>query len=133
MKKRRLTWRGNIRAQEQADAAWLKLKDGQRAKAKKRKRRKPTVFRGTYYEYLDSARWRRKRQKAFRHYGRKCCRCGATADLHVHHRHYRTLFRESVLDLEVLCGGCHRNAHEGAVAGIFDPMTTTFLNLAKSF
>jgi 5-methylcytosine-specific restriction endonuclease McrA len=100
-------------------------------KPPKRTRQKPPAFAGTYREYIDSPQWAKKKRKAKKFYGGKCCRCGATRDLQVHHRHYRTLFRESMKDLEVLCGGCHANEHEGTKFGAMDPMTAEFVAMAR--
>ena len=86
------------------------------------------VFRGTYHDYLKSPQWKKKRRKAHKHYRGRCTICGSTNSLQVHHRHYRTLFRESMADLDLLCGGCHQNHHESDGKAC-DPMTREFLSL----
>ena len=96
-------------------AFWDRYAYRRRAKVVKRERKKrkhaPLKFAGTYLEYLQSHQWQSKRKAAFARYGKKCCRCGATKRLNVHHRNYGTLFNESVADLEVLCEPCHAKEH----------------------
>lgn len=120
------------RRRKQIEKRQTKKVKGKRVQPKPSCQPRRTFF-GTYHQYLESPQWAKKRRKAFKHYGKKCCRCGATGRLQIHHRHYRTLYRETVLDLEVLCGGCHENEHEGKVAGVTDPMTREFLAIAASF
>lgn len=86
------------------------------------------VFVGTYVAYLKSPQWARKRRKVRQHYGNRCTVCGSTHNLQVHHRHYRTLFREAMTDLDLLCCGCHQNHHE-TDGKAMDPMTREFLAL----
>jgi 5-methylcytosine-specific restriction endonuclease McrA len=64
-------------------------------------------FNDGYQEYIRSPEWRAKRAAAFAHYGRRCQRCGAERDLQIHHRTYARFRRETMGDLEVLCGDCH--------------------------
>lgn len=105
---------------------------GRYSKKKKKKPRRSGVFVGTYHDYLQSRQWAKKRRKALRHYGHKCATCGSGDNIHVHHRHYKTLFQESVLDLELLCAGCHANLHEQDEKCL-DPLTAEFVNLVRSF
>jgi 5-methylcytosine-specific restriction endonuclease McrA len=115
MAQTKLRWSGSRRAQAEAEHAYAKLKPKQpkatAAKPKRRKRKRPEKWTGTLRAYLKTARWQRKRQAAFDHYGQECGRCGSTRDLDVHHRHYRRLGREKMKDLEVLCSECHLAAH----------------------
>lgn len=130
VKEPRLSWGGSQRAQAEADAAFLAARKSPAAKPKRQHRNRGSrgQFVGTYRDYLKSPQWRRKRRKALRHYGRRCTVCGATERLQVHHRHYRTLFRESMADLDLLCDGCHSNHHESDGKAC-DPMTREFLSL----
>lgn len=64
-----------------------------------------------YDSYLNSAKWKAKREEAFAFYGRKCQACGAMSSLHVHHVTYETRGRERMLDLRVLCSFCHDAVH----------------------
>lgn len=137
----RLTWGGNQEAQRQADEAYNKLRPKRTSakarrlkkqeavknqKTESRKKASAGIFRGTYRDYLKSPQWAKKRQKAFRYHGRKCNICGRTENLQVDHLHYRTLFREAMTDLQILCRGCHENKHEDE-KGCADPMTKEFL------
>ena len=64
-----------------------------------------------YARYIRSKAWQEKRREALSHYGHRCARCGRTADLQVHHLHYRTLGNEKMADLVVCCRGCHFKTH----------------------
>ena len=45
---------------------------------------------------------------------RSCALCNVRKNLAVHHRHYRSLFREHLLrDVVVLCQKCHGRYHRG--------------------
>ena len=71
-----------------------------------------TFVRPKYHEYIESAEWRRKRLAAIRKAKGCCATCGATEDLQVHHLHYKSLGREKLRDLQVLCVSCHSLEHE---------------------
>ncbi len=139
MTETRLRWAGNIHAQEQADSACAKLKPKKKKLSSKQRRRAKRKERETAYKhspkkvksydaYLASKHWKHTRQRALRHY-RECEICGETTGLHVHHKHYKSLGKEVMEDLQVLCVGCHENRHEGEVFGVFDPMTRAFLEI----
>jgi 5-methylcytosine-specific restriction endonuclease McrA len=83
----------------------------------------------SYREYIHSKQWARKRQQAFLHHGKKCAICGTVQDLQVHHLHYRSLYRERMADLQVLCERCHANEHEGKHGWIADPITREYLKM----
>lgn len=80
-----------------------------KANPKKRKRKGFVVPK--YKEYLRSHKWMRKRKKMLALCGSQCENCGNTKRLQVHHLHYRTLGRESVNDLKLLCDSCHKKEH----------------------
>jgi 5-methylcytosine-specific restriction endonuclease McrA len=63
-----------------------------------------------YREYLQSLRWLATRDAALARACHKCQRCGATKNLEVHHKHYKSLGQEKPEDLEVLCIPCHDEA-----------------------
>ena len=119
----RLRWIGNQEAQKEADEAFAKLRDKPKKKkrsteARRRKQRLRNEKRGRvqYREYIPSKKWKRKRKKAFEHYGRVCAICGATdVMLYVHHRTYRNLGHEPMEDLQILCLHCHEDQHEDKV------------------
>ncbi len=80
----------------------------------------------TYRQYLQTDHWQAKRKEALQHFHSRCAVCAATEQLEVHHKNYSNPFAERMMDLEVLCRGCHENTHEGTKAGVYDPMTRAF-------
>jgi hypothetical protein len=66
-----------------------------------------------YKAYLQSGHWRNLRQQAFDLWGRKCFKCGAEKELHVHHLNYGNgdLHAVKVADLRPVCEPCHRVIH----------------------
>lgn len=116
-------WAGSIEAQRQADEAYRKLRPNREVTKvhkrknktcrRKKKRRLPKSIRGmNYREYINSPHWKKKRAEFIESVGGRCERCGSTKQLQVHHKHYRTLKRESKEDVEVLCKECHELEHE---------------------
>jgi len=66
-----------------------------------------------YSKYLASEEWRNKRAFALYKADYTCHRCGRRNNpLEVHHKHYNTLYRERLGDVEVLCVSCHPGADE---------------------
>lgn len=70
----------------------------------------PATPRPDYYAYLESEQWRILRHRKFIQQGARCERCGELGR-DVHHKHYRTLGRENLSDLELLCRPCHEQEH----------------------
>lgn len=68
-----------------------------------------------YREYLKTKHWKQTRRKRIRKSRYRCDRCGARGRLQVHHKHYRSLGREVMVDLETLCVPCHQGKHEGLI------------------
>lgn len=78
----------------------------------------------SYYSYLHSEKWRKKRnlvyERALRNANSKnpygiCEKCGFKPDtdcLQVHHKNYLTLYAERLEDLILLCDSCHRAEHQ---------------------
>lgn len=64
-----------------------------------------------YQEYLETAHWKRTRDAALKHHGERCQKCGTGRELQVHHVSYNRRGSEKMVDLAVLCGGCHAEAH----------------------
>lgn len=67
-----------------------------------------------YRSYIASREWEIKARAVKQGAGWKCELCGRTGDkknIHVHHRHYKTLYQERRQDLEVLCSTCHSRRH----------------------
>jgi hypothetical protein len=68
-----------------------------------------------YREYIQSDEWREFRRQVLEECN-VCFRCSIPRwlaeiiydqDLHLHHRHYRSIGNEKLEDLEVLCRRCH--------------------------
>lgn len=70
-----------------------------------------------YHTYIRSHAWRTKAKDLKVAAGWRCQRCGAQHglgnQLHIHHLSYANLGRETAADVTVLCGPCHKLAHEG--------------------
>lgn len=74
-----------------------------------------TVDRSGYQTYIRSPAWRRVRQRFIASKLPKVCHgCGedwGTGD-HLHHRTYKNLGNERLIDLVPLCAPCHDAVHE---------------------
>lgn len=69
-------------------------------------------YRLDYKEYILGEEWNKKRKLAFKLFKRECQRCGATRQLHVHHKTYERFKDENVeTDLSILCKKCHKLYH----------------------
>ena len=69
--------------------------------------------RGDRSKYEKSEHFGRVKNGALGVY-RSCVLCNARKNLAVHHRHYRSLFREHLFrDVVVLCQTCHGRYHRG--------------------
>lgn len=76
---------------------------------------------GSYREYLSSDHWKstRKRYYASRLYTGRCCGCGChDRPLEIHHRTYKRLGAEWLMDLMALCRECHQMAHDIEGSGV---------------
>nr|BDD44986.1 hypothetical protein 7 [Spirochaetaceae bacterium] len=67
-----------------------------------------------YQEYLESDKWKARRERALERAGQKCQVCASIEKLEVHHNSYENLGNEKDEDLVVLCGRCHRLHHIAA-------------------
>lgn len=121
-------------ARKAARKAW-KIERAERAEIERRKakQRQRELRCMPYQEYLQTNHWRRVKQAALERSGFECSICGCDHSLQVHHKTYKRKGREKLKDLQVLCGGCHQNMHEGEKPFCFDPLTRAFINLVKSF
>lgn len=81
------------------------------ATKKKHVRKEPVNKNIPYSEYLKSEHWQKTRARKLRRANYKCERCLNRA-WQVHHKHYKTLWRECDSDLEAICGECHKSEHE---------------------
>ncbi len=98
-------------------------------KKNRRKKKQKSFVRPDYYEYIKSDEWQEVRKRALEHYNWRCCICRNVDDLHVHHLHYKTLGREKLCDLRVLCKDCHKKIHENKVVVISHRITRILLGL----
>lgn len=64
-----------------------------------------------YQKYLTSKKWRSTRKMMLIIAEYKCQHCGSEENLEIHHKHYKTLFKEKYKDLIVLCRTCHEKQH----------------------
>lgn len=70
--------------------------------------------------YLTSEYWKNKRKQILEYYKSKCCLCGTTEDLNIHHLYYN-IDENTAIDewegkedekgLVVLCKNCHKHIH----------------------
>jgi hypothetical protein len=88
--------------------------DGKRRPPKKVRRLLAEKRPMPYKEYLLTKWWRQRRTKKLRNTRGKCERCGGHAT-QVHHKHYRSLWKEKDKDLESICEPCHKRHHEALV------------------
>lgn len=76
-----------------------------------------------YLRYLQSDHWQRKKAKFFASkpiqklkaaHGRYVCEACKSDEfpLHVHHRTYKRLYNEWIMDLVLLCSECHELLHK---------------------
>jgi hypothetical protein len=68
-------------------------------------------WRRPYWDVLKSERWKQLRAGIIAETGGRCEVCGYLGRnrLHLYHRHYRTLGRETRRDVELLCAWCHNS------------------------
>lgn len=79
--------------------------------ARQRKKRPDKATRQKQYgEYLESDRWKEKRDRIMQKAGGKCRFCGKPAK-HVHHETYKRRGREKDVDLTAVCDHCHAMLH----------------------
>lgn len=94
---------------------WLRNRGGKRKRRKKRNVNKPILppkYWRSYKEYLQSEWWKKKKFKKLKSVGFRCQQCSAKRELQTHHLHYKSLGRERLEDLRVLCKACHYKEHE---------------------
>jgi hypothetical protein len=66
-----------------------------------------------YNDYLLTEHWKHFIKEAIKHYRYKCTLCNAKdVVLHVHHKTYENLARETFNDVIVLCADCHKMVHK---------------------
>lgn len=73
-----------------------------------------TVSRAEYRDYIQSPAWRATRQRYFTsRMPQACYVCGTPRKpgMHLHHRTYKNLGAERLMDLVPVCPGCHELIH----------------------
>lgn len=68
-----------------------------------------------YAEYIQSSAWRAKREKYWASKMPKDCYCCGKprhAGMHLHHRTYKNLGNERLMDLVPVCQSCHDRIHQ---------------------
>jgi 5-methylcytosine-specific restriction endonuclease McrA len=65
----------------------------------------------SYIEYLESANWKKLREKVLERDGHRCAKCGKPDRLQAHHRTYDRVREENLDDLITLCRTCHAAVH----------------------
>ncbi len=66
-----------------------------------------------YYNYIQSNKWKNKRQDYYKYQKGKCSGCKTNIDKYfeLHHNSYKRLGKEKQGDLKALCELCHRYIH----------------------
>tara|TARA_R110000868_G_scaffold33215_2_gene120832 strand:+ start:7392 stop:7985 length:594 start_codon:yes stop_codon:yes gene_type:complete len=71
-----------------------------------------------YHKYLKSAEWKIIRDKVIERDNGICLYCKTKPAQEVHHKHYRTIYKEKIDDLESVCSDCHRAIHKSVFAEV---------------
>lgn len=88
----------------------------------------------TYREYLASDHWKELRARYYARYPRQCKACGATRDIQLHHRTYKRLGKEWLMDLVPLCAEHHKALHDAEpdMRGMWQKTRRFYRETAKS-
>jgi 5-methylcytosine-specific restriction endonuclease McrA len=80
--------------------------------AREQRRNRRRRWRQDYWDVLKSERWKQLRADIISERKGRCEICGHLGRnrLHLHHKHYRTVGRETRGDVELLCKQCHEKA-----------------------
>lgn len=65
-----------------------------------------------HQEYINSPKWKAKRQMVLERDNFRCRKCGTGKNLDVHHITYEHIGNEPLDDLVTLCRNCHENVHK---------------------
>lgn len=60
-----------------------------------------------YTRYINSREWKLKRREVLKRDNHQCQTCLAIDNLEVHHKTYKRLGNENLIDLITLCSSCH--------------------------
>ena len=74
---------------------------------------KKHYYKETYYNYLKSDEWKKKRLERLKIDKFTCQICNKQSGrLDVHHTTYQNIYKENINDLITLCENCHKKLHE---------------------
>lgn len=76
---------------------------------------KATVTKAGYSEYIQSPAWRKVRDRYWASkLPKECFGCGIERHkgMHLHHRTYKNLGNERLMDLVPMCQQCHQDVHD---------------------
>jgi|GEM_PF-2973475 len=90
---------------KKARRAWRHAPKLKKKKNRKKKRKL------TYFEYINSSIWGKRRYLYFQTHERKCRGCNKTGFVHLHHLLYENFGHEKDRDLIPLCKKCHKEFH----------------------
>jgi hypothetical protein len=65
----------------------------------------------SYHKYIQSEKWKIKREAYFAARGRYCKACRSTSNIKIHHMSYANFGNEPLSDLVSLCNPCHVEVH----------------------
>jgi hypothetical protein len=65
-----------------------------------------------YHRYLQSEEWKIIRDKVIERDNGICLHCKIKPAQEVHHKHYKTIYKETLGDLESVCSDFHRAIHK---------------------
>lgn len=71
-----------------------------------------------YQEYLKSAEWKIIRDKVIERDNGICLYCKINPAQEVHHKHYKTIYKENLDDLESVCSDCHLGIHKSVFSEV---------------
>jgi hypothetical protein len=71
-----------------------------------------------YHVYLKSTEWKIIRDKVVERDNGMCLYCKTKPAQEVHHKHYKTIYKEKIDDLESVCSDCHRAIHKSVFAEV---------------
>ena len=71
-----------------------------------------------YHKYLKSPEWKIIRDKVIERDNGICLYCKTKPATEVHHKHYETIYKEKIDDLESVCSACHRAIHKSVFSEV---------------
>lgn len=97
----------NDRYYHARNEAWQSKRDAEDAE----KQKKDREWWIKYNIYLESDRWKKKRQRVLDRALHICEGCGRNGAVHVHHENYSRVGNEMLWDLRAVCKDCHSRLH----------------------